>query len=75
MTTVTAFSTNCCELSGINEAILPASPPDIKVKSAGMIGSLRNYIFMLFATPKAVIAVPKRSVAIQNLLVTKMSAR
>ena len=40
-----------------------------------MIGSLRNCIFMLFATPKAVIAVPKRSVAIQNLLVTKMSAR
>ncbi|MFR4489375.1 MAG: hypothetical protein ACLT3W_05940 [Bifidobacterium pseudocatenulatum] len=73
MTTVTAFSTNCCELSGINEAILPASPPDIKVKSAGMIGSLRNCIFMLFATPKAVIALfRKRSVAVQkSCLVTK----
>ena len=62
-------------LWGMKDRIFPVSPPEIKVRSAGIIGSFRSSSLMLLATPKAVSAVPKMAVAIQNLLVMQINAR
>ena len=59
----------------MNDMMLPVSPPETNVRSAGMIGSLRNCTLMLLATPYAVMTVPNMMVAIQNLFVMKISAR
>ena len=59
----------------MNDMMLPVSPPETNVRSAGMIGSLRNCTLMLLATPYVVMTVPNMMVAIQNLFVMKISAR
>lgn len=75
LTTRIAPSTNAWLSVGTKDKILFAFPPEIKLKSAGMMGSERTVILILLATPNAVIATPKISVASQNLLRTKMRTR
>lgn len=73
ITKVIAPLTNAWLDFGTNDMMLPVSPPEMNVKSAGMIGSFRSWTLMLLATPKAVRATPKTRVAIQNRFVTKLT--
>ena len=69
------FPTNACFSSGTKESSFPELPPVTKVRSAGMMGSLRRFTLMLFAVPYTVKTTPNSNVAIQKRLVMKMKTR
>ena len=71
VTPVTALLTRLSHDFGMKENNCLVVPPETKLRSAGMMGSLRVRILMWFAIAKTVITVPKIAVAIQKRFIMR----
>ena len=75
MMPVTVSAISCCPSSGTNDMSSPVLPPEMKLRSAGMMGSLRNWTLKWLATANVTITLPKIAVAAQKRLSSVTTTR